>query len=480
MNRDRKFLFVYCSPPGEGMEFVSQPLGILYLGAILEGAGCRVACTDERIFSQEEIHAAIRDADVVGFSVMTPFVKRAYALARYAKAEGKMTMIGGGHATVDPGSLLDSGLFDLIFIGEAELTITEVLPILDDKERLREIPGLAFHDDDGGRVCNDPRPFNKQLDRIPFPARHLLPMDAYFQHNDERLIYVFTSRGCPYTCVFCTEANHGRGIRTRSVENVCDELEALLAEYTPGAVLFIDELFTANRKRVIALCDEMVRRGIELDWVCETRVDRVDPEMLMAMRRAGMRRIYFGVETGSPESLKTLNKRFTLEQILTALKMARRANLWTKVFLIIGTPNETLEDIELTAKMLRDAMPDMARCALFNPVKGSAAYTIYHDRIDHESMTSEYVNSPGTPYRHENFTLDELNALRERLVADYEAWYRRPRRRLTRWLLRMRFYAEHPAWILRRRWRAWSRVRAVLAARPRRARAYAAGAPGGG
>jgi len=451
---ERSYLLVYCSTPGEGLEFIAQPMGILLLGAILEKMGLTVKCLDERIHGAEEIREGIQQADVVGFSTMTPYVERAQDWARYARELGKITMIGGPHATVDPDSVLDSKLFDFVFAGEAEISITEVLPHLDDKEKLKEVAGLGFHDDAGNRILTEVRPFNKDLDALPFPARHLLPMDEYFRRNKERLIYVFTSRGCPYSCVFCEKETYGRGFRPRSVDNVCDELEQLLAEYQPGAVLFIDELFTTQRKRVFALCEEIVRRKIEVNWVCETRVDRIDYEMMMAMREAGMRLIYFGVETGSPASLVTLKKRFTLEQIIETLKTARKAHLWTKIFLIIGTPKETAEDIELTAKMLRTGMPDQARCALFNPLKGSEAFTLYRDRIDPELINKEFVASGGTPYVHENFTVEELNAAKQKLLSEYEEWYDRPGQRFKRWLSRMRFYLTNPSWLKRRLARA--------------------------
>ncbi|MFH1998143.1 MAG: radical SAM protein [Planctomycetota bacterium] len=439
-----KILLIYCSTPGQDESFISQPLGVLYLAAILEKAGVSVKCRDERIHTREEIRAAIDEAEIVGFSAMTPYIERAFDWARYAREKDKMTLIGGPHATVDPNATLESRLFDVVFIREAEITIQEALPVLFDKEKLKDVKGVGFFDEAGEKVITPERPFNLELDKLPVPARHLLPMDAYFRHNRERLIYVYTSRGCPYSCVFCQKKVYGRKFRSRSNSNICDELEQLKNEYDPGAILFIDELFTCQPKRVYALCDEMIRRKLELNWCCETRVDRIDYPMMIAMRRAGLRRMYFGVESGSPASLKTLNKRFTVEQVVTTLKAARRANIWTKIFLIFGTPNETLEDIELTARMLRKAHPDMVRSALFNPLIGSPSFDIYHDRIDMDLIFKEFVASNSTPYRHENFTIEELNELSDRVIAEYEAWYDKPAQRFGRWLARSRFYLSHP------------------------------------
>jgi anaerobic magnesium-protoporphyrin IX monomethyl ester cyclase len=446
----QKFLFFYCSAPEMGVDVISQPLGVLYLGAILEELGIPVKCIDERIVEREVLEAAIREADIVGISTMTPFLKRALDWAKYVKEQGKTCIIGGPHATVDPDSLLDSGHVDYVFHGEAELSIREALPVLDQPDKLKEIMGLGFFDEKGEKVITAKRPFNKELNEVPFPARHLIPIEEYFKRNKERLMYVFTSRGCPFDCVFCQKETYGRGFRTRSVENVCDELEELVRDYQPGSIMFIDELFTTQKKRVIALCEEMVRRKIKLDWVCETRVDCIDYDMMMAMRKAGMRRIYFGVESGSPQSLKTLKKRFTLEKVIETLQTARKAHIWTKIFLILGTPGETAEDVEQTAQMLRLAQPDMVRSALFNPLIGSESFNLYKDRIDFDLIFKEYVASGGTPYIHENFSIEELNELDRKLISEYEEWYDKPMQRFNRWVARMKFYLGNPSWIPKR------------------------------
>ena len=451
----KNFLFMYCSKPGLDDDFIAQPLGILYLGAILEQEGVPVRCIDERIATPDEIRRAVEEADVVGVSAMTPFLMRALEWGGYAKSRGKITLMGGPHATVDPHTLLDSGSIDFVFMGEAEITIREFIPRMEDKAALKEVKGLAFFDDDGRKVVTEERPFNRELDTVPFPAWHLLPIEEYFHRNKERLFYIFTSRGCPYSCVFCQKKLTGRGFRTRSVENILDELELIVKNYRPGNILFIDELFTCRRDRVIAICDAIHRRGLSFNWACETRVDRVDYDLMMEMRRAGMRRIYFGVESGSPRSLGTLNKRFTVEQIISTLRSARRADLWTKIFLIIGTPGETREDFAHTERMLRRAHPDLVRTSLFNPLIASPSFELYKDRIDMDLIFKEYVDSEGTPYRHEHFTTAELNEIKRRIRADYEAWYDQPRQRLVRKLWKLRFLAEHPdevgGWLRERR-----------------------------
>lgn len=441
-----KTLLMYVTPPGQDDDYIAMPLGIIYLGAIVREAGLPVECLDERVSTEEEVKAAIARNDIVGFSALTPHVGRAIRWAEYAKKQGKKVMMGGPHATVDPHTFLDSGHFDLVVRGEAEDAIVPVIKHFDDPEALGEILGLDFFDREGRKVHTPDRPLIKgsELDRIPFPAWDMLPFERYTALNRERLFYIFTSRGCPFRCIYCQKELTGRGFRTRSVKNIVDELELIVERYQPGNVLFIDELFTCQKKRVYAICDEIIRRGLKLNWACETRVDMIDYEMAVKMREAGCRRLYFGVETGSQRSLDTLKKDCKAYKIVEALRTVRRAGIWTKVFLIVGTPGETIEDIRETERVMRLAMPDLIRASLFNPLTATESFETYKDRIDPDLVFTEYVDSERSPYIHEHFTNDELNRIRRRMVADYERWYNRAPQRARRWLYRLRYYLENP------------------------------------
>ena len=278
---------------------------------------------------------------------------------------------------------------------------------------------------------------------LPEPARHLLPMQSYFKLNPERLIYIFTTRGCPFKCIFCQKELTGRGFRTRSVKNILDELQEIHDRYTPGNVLFIDELFTCQKKRVYEICEGIVARGLKLNMSCETRVDMLDYDMARTMKRAGFNRMYFGVESGSQRSLDTLIKDYKVEKVVEALKITRRAGIWTKIFLIVGTPGETMEDIDNTARVLRQGMPDRVRTSLFNPLTATASFNQFKDRIDPTLVKTEYVDSDRSPYIHENFDNDTLNRIKRTLVEEYEAWYDTRPARARRFLARMRYYWEN-------------------------------------
>jgi radical SAM superfamily enzyme YgiQ (UPF0313 family) len=442
----KKIVLMYVTPPGQDDFFIAMPLGIIYLAAILREHGADVECCDERVCTEAEVESYLNKAEILGLSALTPHVNRAIRYAEKAKANNPdvITVMGGPHATVDVDTFLDSGAMDYVIGGEAEDSIVQFMAGVEQgKEALLDVPGIAFDKADGTRHCNPQPPLIKDLDRIPFPEWDALPFTRYAAMNKERLFYIFTSRGCPFRCIFCQKELTGRGFRTRSVENILDELQLIHDKYKPGNVLFIDELFTCQKKRVYEICEGIMERGLKLNMSCETRVDMLDYDMAVTMRKAGFMRMYFGVESGSQRSLDTLVKDYTVDKIVEALKITRRAGIWTKIFLIVGTPKETMEDIENTAAVLRAGMPDRVRTSLFNPLTATASFEEFKDRIDPNLVKTEYVDSDRSPYIHENFSNDDLNRIKRNLVEEYEAWYESRPARTRRFLARLRYYWEN-------------------------------------
>lgn len=442
----KKIVLMYVTPPGQDDFFIAMPLGIIYLASILRQHGADVECCDERVCTEAEVESYLRKAEILGLSALTPHVNRAIRYAQRAKALNPkvVTVMGGPHATVDVDTFLDSGAMDYVIGGEAEDSIVDFMRGVDQGQpALTMVPGIAFNWPDGRPHRNPQPPLIKDLDRIPFPAWEALPFDRYAGMNKERLFYIFTSRGCPFRCVFCQKELTGRGFRTRSVKNILDELQEIHDRYSPGNVLFIDELFTCQKKRVYEICEGIVARGLKLNMSCETRVDMLDYDMARTMKRAGFNRMYFGVESGSQRSLDTLIKDYKVDKVVEALKITRRAGIWTKVFLIVGTPGETMEDIDETARIMRLGMPDRIRTSLFNPLTATASFEKFKDRIDPNLVKTEYVDSDRSPYIHEHFDNDTLNRIKRNLVEEYEAWYETRPARTRRFLARVRYYWEN-------------------------------------
>ncbi|MFM7281575.1 MAG: B12-binding domain-containing radical SAM protein, partial [Planctomycetia bacterium] len=264
----RKILLTYVKPHVQE-DPLAMVLGIAYLGAALEREKIPVELCDERIVNDKYMRDAIDRNDVIGFDALTPNIRRAIAWAKYAKSKGKITIMGGPHASVDQGIFLDSGHFYYLLKGEAEETLPQFMKALEGGrlEDLQAGAGLAGMREGQLVIDNSAPPLIKKLDDLPLPARHLLPMDRYFQLNPERLTYIFTTRGCPFKCIFCQKELTGRGFRVRSTELIVDELEHIVKTYNPGVILFVDEILTLRKKRIHEMCDEILRRGLKFEWI---------------------------------------------------------------------------------------------------------------------------------------------------------------------------------------------------------------------
>jgi len=451
----RKSLLTYVKPHVQE-DPLSMILGITYVGAMMEQEGLPVELCDERLYGDAHMREVIDRNDIIGFGALTPNIRRAIAWAKYAKEQGKITVMGGPHASVDQGIFLDSGHFDYVIKGECEETFPQFVKAVesDQDSELEKVPGLAGIRDGHVWVDNEAPPLIKKLDDLPLPARHLLPMDSYFQVNPEKLVYIFTTRGCPFKCIFCQKELTGRGFRVRSTEMIVDELEQIVKGYDPGVILFVDEILTLRKKRIHEMCDEIIRRGLKFEWIANTRADCVDYPLLKHMHRAGCRRIYYGWESGSQRMLDVLKKDLTPEEIVEAAKMTRRAGIWAKVYLIVGSPGETKQDIEETEKVLRLAGPDLVRVSVFNPLIGTESWDGYTANIDVSDLRENYVSSNRSAYKHENFGQLELEEMRKNMVRSYEKWYYAYPQRTRRFMERMMYYMENPLYGRKRLGRA--------------------------
>ncbi len=455
----RKTLISYVKPHVQE-DPLSMVLGIGYLGAAMENNNLPVELADERILKDSDMRDVINRNDIIGFGALTPNIRRAVVWAKYAKEQGKITIMGGPHASVDPGIFLDSGHFDYVLKGEAEETLPQFVKALEggDESELAAVPGLSAIKNGDLYIDNPAPPLIKKLDELLPPARHLLPMEAYFKANPEKLIYVFTTRGCPFKCIFCQKELTGRGFRVRSTEMIVDEVEQVVKTYDPKVILFVDEILTLRKKRIHEMCDEIIRRGLKFEWIANTRADCVDYPLLKHMHRAGCRRIYYGWESGSQSMLDVLKKDLTPEEIIEAAKMTRRAGIWAKVYLIVGNPGETQKDIEETEKVLKLGGPDLVRISVFNPLVGTESWDGYLANIDVDDLRENYVSSNRSAYRHENFSGLELEELRKDMVRRYERWYYAYPQRTRRFMERAMYYLENPAFGRKRLGRAMGLV----------------------
>jgi radical SAM superfamily enzyme YgiQ (UPF0313 family) len=338
-------------------ETPSPPLGLAYLAGALEAAGVTVRLLDLVVLP--ETPTTIADVldefqpNVVGATAVTMSAETAFALIREVKriAPDVLTVMGGPHVTFSTEDTLAAvPELDVIVRGEGEQTLLDLLNDANRPQRWGTIPGLAYRANGGVHqtAWRDPA---IDLARLPNPARHGLPLGRY--RTLGMPVSVTTSRGCPFQCVFCVGRRMvGARVRYRPPERVVDEIEGLAA-LGFRQVNVADDLFTANQRHCLAICDEIVRRGLKIRWSSFARVDTVSVALLTRMREAGCHAVSFGIESGNPAILKRIRKKISLAQAETAVAMCRLAGMEAHASFILGLPGETTETLEQTMAFAR-------------------------------------------------------------------------------------------------------------------------------
>ena len=274
---------------------------------------------------------------------------------------------GGPHVTFLPEQTLEDTTIDYCVLGEGEETLLELVQRLDgdlNNRDLSDVAGLAYRSSDGEIIVTSERLTVKDIDSIPFPAIHLLPSlgkyELYLLHH-KRLPYmtVASSRGCPYKCVFC-ETPSGKTVRAHSPEYVVDYLGHLSKDYGVKEAFFVDDTFTLNEKRVLTICDLMLKKNLDLTWSGTAHANVKNMDMFKVMRKAGCWIVALGAETGNQKIIDTLDKGTTLENIRATAKGITDAGLKLKTFFVLGNPGDTIETIDETiqfAKLLKGHFP---------------------------------------------------------------------------------------------------------------------------
>jgi radical SAM superfamily enzyme YgiQ (UPF0313 family) len=285
---------------------------------------------------------------LVGATSVTMTVDNALKVLRAVKeASARVpTVMGGPHATFAAEETLQAHPeLDLVVLGEGERTIVELTKAIIADTDLRSIPGIAYRDGNTIHITSA-RPFIQNLDSLPPPARHLLPLGRY--RALRMPISMTTSRGCPFKCIFCVGRQMvGAKVRYRSPRSVVDEMQSLV-KMNFHQINLADDLFTANKPHCLAVCDEIEKRQLEISWTSFARVDTVSLELLRRMRRAGCTAVSFGIESGDPAILKSIKKGITLDQVTAAVDMCDRAGVVPYASFILGLPGETEESLQQT------------------------------------------------------------------------------------------------------------------------------------
>jgi len=346
------------APPYPLEEAPSPPLGLCYVAAACEAAGAEVIILDYIVsrYTSEKLKASLDtfQPDVVGATSVTMNFLGAIRIIQDAKRHNPdiITMMGGPHVSFDVhGTFSRYPELDLIVIGEGEQTLAELVPVITSRHEWKQINGIAFRKDDKTVITPD-RELIHDLDSLPLPARHLLPMSRYLALGFP--VSIITSRGCPNKCIFCLGRRMvGFKGRHRTPKLVVDEIEHIL-DYGFTRINIADDLFTANKKRVMALCKEIIARGVRFTWSAFARVNTVDVEILSAMKEAGCDSISFGIESGNKEMLKRIKKGITLDQARKAVACCNEVDIITHASFMVGLPGETMETLHDTASFAKE------------------------------------------------------------------------------------------------------------------------------
>jgi len=340
---------------------VSYPLGLMYMASALEQRGIRVKIIDfigvtNRNYIRDTLK--INDADIFGISMATH--NRFYALRTIdiikSMHKDARIVLGGIHATLFYNEILENAKVDAVFLGEGDFSFAEYA-VNPDLEKTR-IPGIAFKDTCGEIVHTEIK-WIDNLDTIPKPAFHLIDFRKYKNRLNEMDFHIITARGCPFKCNFCSlpVIYNGR-YRVHSISRILEELELLQSIKENGRVMLHDDLFTIDTERTRQLCNGIIRKNIKLKWVIRSRVDAVELKTLKLMKESGCEEIFYGVESGSPQILRNMNKGIEIEEIRRAFRLTRESGIKAISNIMLGYPGEDKHTLNETRRLLLDIRPD--------------------------------------------------------------------------------------------------------------------------
>ena len=367
--------------------------------------------------------------DFVGVTFTTPLYKEALTIAEEVKRYNlNITLIGGGvHISALPEETLKESKFDIAVIGEGDRTIVEIVK----SDDFSLVDGICYKTQTGEIKRNKPRELIKDLDELPYPAWHLYDIKAYktsaLTSKKNPVGAIETSRGCVFGCTYCNKDIFGRRFRFKSAERVADEFEYMIKMGFKEIHVW-DDNFVTNIKRAKEICNLLIKRKIKVPWclACGIRVDCVDEEFLQKAKQAGCYSVYFGVEAGNAELLKTINKGIKLEQVENAFKLAKKVGLETLGFFMFGLPGETEATMQETIDFAKKLDPDYAKVTILVPFPS----TIIYEEMDKKGLIktkdwSKYnFHTASRVYNHENLSWDEL----EKYYASfYKQFYFRPK-----------------------------------------------------
>ncbi len=429
---------------------IIPPLGILYVAGYLKKYTTHeIKILDLQLEkkSDEELREYLLNEkpDVVGITTITFLIidiVKVIKLVHQLLPETKI-ILGGPHVNIYPTESLAIEGVDFIVLGEGELPCLDLINYLNNKEKLENIKGLVFKD--GERIINTgQRELLQNLDQLAHPARELTIYKKYYSPlaKANPVTSMFTSRGCPYQCVFCDRPHLGKIFRARSAKNVVDEMMEI-QKLGIKEIFIYDDTFTVNRQRVVNICQEIIKRNLKIYWDIRARVNTVDEELLFLMKKAGCSRIHYGVESGVNRILENLRKGITVEMARRAFELTKKVGIETAAYFMFGCPGEKLEDIKQSIELAKELKPDYVHFTVLTPFPATEIYFIgLKNGLIKSDIWRELAQNPTAtfvpPVWEENFNREQLIKI---LKMAYRAFYLRPSYILNR-LIKLKSWGE--------------------------------------
>lgn len=435
------------------------PLGLLYIGAVLEEGGHEVSILDSPCegYDNVEVHGDYvtyglsdyqikerikkEDPDAVGVACSFSFdEKKVYDMCKLIKSvnENIIVFVGGIHPSLFPKkTLLECKEIDFVVMKEGEYRTLKFFNAINSKKNYEEQDGIAFRKN--GKVrTNPPTSFIKNIDELPHPARHLIDMEKYIRigrppnpfSRKERVERIFTSRGCPFNCCFCAGSRYWGNIRMRSVDNVIEEMRILKNEYNIQEIQFSDDNMTVNKKRVIDLFKRM-KEEFDFAWCTPSGVlmSTLDEEMIKAMAESGCYQLTLSPESGSQRVLDEIihGKPINLKTVKPIVALCHKYGIDTHSNFIVGLPGETREELMQTFDFAKEVGFDSAAFFIAVPYAGTELYETCKARgwLKEDTTTADFKHANIVIGKHEKeyvMSGEELEKLVDAKTKEFNEW----------------------------------------------------------
>lgn len=435
MNREDR-----CQQPTKELMVIPPlpPTDLMYLASIAEDCGCEAKIRDYSLGGNLEADIREFSPDYIVANIATPTLNSdmmALAQAKDILPSVKIIVKGAPFLTYNTNVIYENPFIDYVIMGEPELTFKEILEGVPNKDIL----GICYSENMQG-IKNDMRPFNENLDDLPFPARHLVDNSIYRRPDNGKIQAVIkVSRGCPYHCFFCLATPvSGMKVRMRSAENIIAEIKECVEKYKITNFLFWSDIFNIDREWTINLCKKIIESGLKIVWSANTRANTMDDEMASYMYKAGCRLASIGVESGSQEILDNIGKKITLDDIRNTVRILKKNKIKIYNYFVIGLPWETEKTVEDTIKFAIELDSNFISFYTASPLPG----TRYFSYVMMNKLADEDFNFEGAYYvpsvRSHELSRERIFELHKQAV---KRFYLRPRF-ILKTLLSIRSFAE--------------------------------------